>query len=346
MSGEIRLTVVAGEQTPRRDKSLTLSVVVPCFNEEQVIAMTHRRLVEVLGTDQPFDLQVVYINDGSRDTTGEILARLARSDRRVKVITFSRNFGHQPAVSAGLRFSDGQAVAVIDADLQDPPEVILTMLDKWREGYDVVFGIRKKRKESAVKRFSYSIFYRLFRAAAEIDAPLDAGDFSLLDRRVVDVLNSLPETNRYVRGLRAWVGFRQVGVAYDRAARAAGETKYPFRKLLRLAFDGIFNFSTAPLSLVFGAGIATAGIAAVGLILVVMQRIFDVSVLGVAPDDVPGFAALALMILFIGGVQMVSTGILGEYIGRIYREVKQRPAFVVSSIDERVREPDDPSSSD
>jgi polyisoprenyl-phosphate glycosyltransferase len=288
-------------------------------------------LREVLG-NKAFELQIVYVNDGSNDRTLAILHTMAARDPGIVVVALSRNFGHQPAVSAGLRFADGDAIAIIDADLQDPPEVILDMLEKWKEGYDVVYGVRKQRKESIFKRLSYALFYRIFRGVASIDIPLDAGDFSLIDSRVLTVLNGLPENSRYLRGLRAWAGFRQTGLAYERASRAAGETKYPLHKLIRLASDGIFNFSTVPLTIVFVVGLGTALLAIVGLVFVVVQRLFDIRVLGVAPDDVPGFAALALMILFIGGVQMASIGLLGEYIGRIYMEVKGRPTYLVDRV--------------
>ncbi len=239
-------------------RKVLVSVVVPCFNEEAVIGLTHRQLIEALGGDASFDLEIVYVNDGSHDRTEALLFELADQDPRVKVVSFTRNFGHQPAVSAGLEYAGGDAVAVIDADLQDPPEVILRLVAKWREGYDVVNAVREKRKEGLAKRLAYALFYKVYRRLASIDVPLDSGDFALMDRRVVDVMNALPEKNRFVRGLRSWSGFRQTGVAYERASRAAGETKYSFAKLLRLAFDGIVNFSTAPLSLIFGLGVATA----------------------------------------------------------------------------------------
>lgn len=309
-----------------------LSVVVPCYNEEEVIAQTHDRLMAVFGGAEDLELQVVYVNDGSRDGTEAILYSFAATDRRVRVVSFARNFGHQPAVSAGIAHADGDIVAIIDADLQDPPEVILDMIAAWRDGHDVVYGIRTKRKEGPFKRFAYAAFYRLFQRVADIDAPLDAGDFSLIDRKVVDVLTALPEKNRYLRGLRSWAGFRQTGVVYQRAARAAGEPKYTFKKLMKLAMDGIFNFSTVPLSIVFNIGVVTALLSVLALVFIVVQRLADLSVFGVHPDDVPGFATTALMILFMGGVQMVSLGIVGEYVGRIYHEVKQRPTYVVARV--------------
>jgi dolichol-phosphate mannosyltransferase len=309
-----------------------LSVVVPCFNEEAVIGLTHRHLVEALGADPSFDLEIVYVNDGSRDRTEALLFELAERDPRVKVVSFTRNFGHQPAVSAGLEYAGGDAVAVIDADLQDPPEVILRLMEKWREGFDVVNAVREKRKEGVAKRFAYALFYKVYRRLAAIDVPLDSGDFALMDRRVVDVMNALPEKNRFVRGLRSWSGFRQTGVAYERAARAAGETKYSFRKLVQLAFDGIVNFSTAPLSLIFSLGVATAVIAMFAGAGYLAARIFEIPILGYTPGEAPGFTTLILTILFFSGVQLISIGILGEYLGRIYQETKMRPTFVVKEV--------------
>jgi glycosyltransferase involved in cell wall biosynthesis len=313
-------------------RNVVLSVVVPCFNEEAVIGITHQRLVETLGADASFDLEIVYVNDGSRDRTEALLFELADRDPRVKVVSFTRNFGHQPAVSAGLQYATGDAVAVIDADLQDPPEVILGLLDKWREGFDVVNAVREKRKEGVAKRFAYALFYKLYRQLASIDVPLDSGDFALMDRRVVDVMNSLPEKNRFVRGLRSWSGFRQTGVAYERASRAAGETKYSFGKLLRLAFDGIVNFSTAPLSFIFGLGIVTAAIALGAGAIYLVARLFEIPIFGYTPGQAPGFTTLILVILFFSGVQLISIGILGEYLGRIYQETKMRPTYVVKEV--------------
>jgi dolichol-phosphate mannosyltransferase len=312
--------------------SLLLSVIVPCFNEQDVIRVTHQCLIKALGDNPMFTLEIIYVNDGSRDDTEEMLFDLERVDKRVKVISLSRNFGHQPAVTAGLAYSTGDVVAIIDADLQDPPEVILQMIDKWQEGFEVVYGIRTKRKEGLFRRFSYACFYRLYSSLASIDAQLDSGDFALLDRCVVDVLNSLPEKNRFIRGLRAWTGFRQTGLVYERAARAAGETKYTFSKLLKLAFDGLFNFSTAPLTIIFIMGIITAVTAVVAALVYLVARFGDFTILGHRPGDVPGFSTLIIAILFFSGVQLISVGILGEYLGRLYQEAKMRPSFIVKEV--------------
>jgi polyisoprenyl-phosphate glycosyltransferase len=318
------------EVTVDRPDTFLLSVVVPCFNEHDVIVLTYRRLVDVLG-DKKFRLQIIFVDDGSNDHTPYLAADLANRDPRVKAVLLSRNFGHQAAVSAGLANADGDAIAVIDADLQDPPEVVIQMIERWLEGADVVYGIRTNRKEMFLKRAAYSIFYRIFRKLADIDTPLDAGDFSLLDRKVLDVINQLPEKNRFFRGLRAWSGFRQAGVAYERHARAAGYTKYPLNKLIRLASDGIFNFSTVPLTMVFFTGILMSMVSFAALLLVLILRVFDLPLFGMRAVDVQGFSSTILTILLLGGIQMVSIGVLGEYIGRIYHETKSRPTYVIRS---------------
>ena len=254
----------------------------------------------------------------------------------------SRNFGHQAAVSAGLANADGDAIVIIDADLQDPPEVILDMVQQWLHGADVVYGIRTKRKEPLLKRGAYKSYYRIFQWLANIDAPLDAGDFSLIDRHVLDVINQLPERNRFFRGLRAWGGFRQVGIAYECDPRAAGVMKYPLHRLIKLAFDGIFNFSTTPITAVFISGVLMSGISFVVLLLVLVFRIFDIPIFGMRASDVQGFSSTILTILLIGGIQLISTGVLGEYIGRIYTEAKGPPTYVIR---DRIVHPDNRLSS-
>lgn len=314
-----------------RPEYFLLSVVIPCYNEEAVVRAAYDCICKVLGNEK-FRLQLVFVNDGSKDGTEEILEEISASDPRVKVLTLARNFGHQPAVSAGLANADGDAVAVIDADLQDPPEVILEMIDRWREGFDVVYGVRAKRKEAMWKRLCYATFYRLFKRVSYIDAPLDAGDFSLIDRQILAQVNSLPEKNRFFRGLRAWVGFKQTSVCYDRQPRAAGATKYSFFRLVRLAVDGVFNFSTLPLTIVFILGLLMATISLSASFAVVILRVFDISIFGQYMRDVQGFTSLILTVLLIGGIQLICTGILGEYIGRIYQEVKSRPSYIVRQL--------------
>jgi polyisoprenyl-phosphate glycosyltransferase len=308
---------------------MSLAVVAPCYNEEEVLPLTYRRLTEVFGLERGIELALIFVDDGSTDRTGDILLELETSDPRVKVVTLSRNFGHQAAVSAGLAAADADAVAIIDCDLQDPPEVVLEMLERWREGYDVVYGVRTRRKESGLKKLAYAGFYRIFRRLASIEAPLDAGDFSLIDRSVLKAINALPERNRFFRGLRAWAGFEQIAHVYERSARPAGESKYSLPKLIKLALDGIFNFSTVPLHVVFYLGVSMALFSFCAMLFFFMIWLFDTTVFGKSMSQVQGFATTILAVLLIGGVQLISTGILGEYIGRIYSEVKGRPSFVV-----------------
>jgi polyisoprenyl-phosphate glycosyltransferase len=311
-----------------RQQKFLLSVVVPCFDEQQVILLTYKRLINVLGS-RDFRLQIIFVDDGSNDATPEMVTHLAKADPRVKTVLLSRNFGHQAAVSAGLARADGDAIVVMDADLQDPPEAIIQMVERWRNGADVVYGIRTKRKESILKRTAYSLFYRVFQRLSNIDAPIDAGDFSLIDRKVLEVIIKLPEKNRFFRGLRAWSGFRQSGIEYERDERAAGSSKYSIPKLVGLAKDGIFNFSTVPLTGVFYLGMLMSGLAFTALVFVLLLRIFDLPLFGMRASDVQGFSSTILTILLIGGIQLVSTGVLGEYIGRIYNEAKSRPSYVV-----------------
>jgi dolichol-phosphate mannosyltransferase len=259
-----------------------------------------------------------------------MLAELHQEDPRFKVVTFSRNFGHQAAISAGLSYAAGDAVGVMDADLQDPPELFGECLNKLREGFDVVYAVRRKRKESLPKRLAYAAFYRLFRVVADEEMPLDSGDFCLMTRRVVAQLNRMPERNVLIRGLRAWVGFRQAGVEYERAARAAGSTKYPLWKLVRLARDGIFSFSTLPLHLATHLGYCAVGFSMVAAVFVILWRLIGFQLFGHSAADVPGWAGIVVGMLFLNGIQFLILGFLGEYLGRVYGEVKQRPRWVVA----------------
>ena len=314
------------------EKKTLLSVIVPCFNDEAVIELTHKRLMEVLGSQPSFDLEAIYIDDGSRDKTYSILSRFAEKDNRITVVSLARNFGQQSATTAGLEYAKGDAVAIMDSDLQDPPEVILQMLEKWREGYEVVYGVRKKRKESLLKRLCYAAFYKIMRNLANIEIPPDSGDFSVIDRNVVNILNSLPERNRFIRGLRAWCGFSQYGLPYERDARAAGESQYSLRKTIKLAMDGFINFSVRPLSLIMMAGVFASLLSFALMVFFVLHRIIGFHVFGYAPSDVPGFTSVILSILFFSGVQLISVGILGEYIGRLYEEAKNRPVYLAAKI--------------
>jgi dolichol-phosphate mannosyltransferase len=300
-----------------------LSVVVPSFNEEEVIVATHRRLVEVLEEIPAAEFELIFVDDGSRDRTLEILRSLQATDRRVRVVALSRNFGHQMAVTAGLEHAVGDAVVLIDADLQDPPEVIAEMLLRWRRGVEVAYGLRSEREgETAFKRWTAKAFYRSINRVSDVAIPLDTGDFRLMDRAVVDALLCMPERDRFVRGMVAWLGFRQEAVPYRRAARYAGETKYPLRKMLRFALDGILSFSLVPLRLAIWIGFASAGGAVLGMMYALFMRIWT-------DIWVPGWTLLFIACLTIGGVQLMFLGVLGEYVGRIYGEVKRRPLYVV-----------------
>ncbi|HEV2694989.1 MAG TPA: glycosyltransferase family 2 protein [Verrucomicrobiae bacterium] len=305
-----------------------ISVIVPCFNEEAVLPSLFARLGKVAATWNA-DYEIICVDDGSHDRTWDILKAQNAGDPRWRCLSFSRNFGHQTAVSAGLHFAGGDAVVVIDADLQDPPEEISRLLEKWREGYDVIYAIRQKRKESWPKRFCYWLFYRLMARMAHFEIPLDSGDFCLMSARVVATINSMPERNRFVRGLRAWSGFRQTGLVYERAAREAGEPKYNLRKLLKLATDGLFSFSAVPLQFATHIGLLVSAFAFFGAIFTLLQKIFaeQFARIGLAPQ--PGFPTIVISILFLGGVQLICLGILGEYLGRIYDEVKGRPLWIV-----------------
>ena len=301
----------------------TLSIVVPCFNEEAVINETHRRLCALRDALGDSSLELVYVDDGSRDGTLVALRALAAADPAVRVVAFARNFGHQIAVTAGIDAAQGDALVIIDADLQDPPEVIPEMLAKWREGYDVVYGTRLDRPgESWFKLVTARAFYRLLNQVSDVPIPLDTGDFRLISRRVAETLRAMPERDRFVRGMVSWVGFRQFALPYRRAARFAGETKYPLRKMFRFATDGILSFSSTPLQLSVALGLLSAALALVGIVYALVLRVFT-------DIWVEGWTALMIAVLFIGGVQLISVGILGAYVGRIYNEIKRRPLYVV-----------------
>ena len=300
-----------------------LSAVVPCFNEEKVVPETHRRLAAALGDIPDFNFELIYVDDGSRDSTLDLLRALQAADSRVRVLALSRNFGHQIALTAGLAEAAGDVAVAIDADLQDPPELVADMLERWRNGADSVYGLRIEREgETRFKRWTASLFYRLLRRAAETPIPLDAGDFRLMDRKVVDAFLAMPERDRFVRGMVAWTGFRQEALPYRRAARAAGETKYPFARMVRFAADGILSFSFAPLRLAVWLGFFAAAAALAGIVYAFAIRLLT-------DDWISGWAGLFIAVMFFGGVQLALVGVLGEYVGRIYGEVKRRPLYLV-----------------
>ena len=300
----------------------TISVVAPCFNEEGVLHELYRRIREVLDCAGE-SWELVLVNYGSRDRTPQIMRELHAQDARVKVVDFARNFGHQIAVTAGMDYAAGDAVVLIDADLQDPPELILEMLAKWREGYEVIYAIRAERKgESWFKEFTAKAFYRIIYRITDINIPMDTGDFRLMDRKVVEALKTMKEKHRFLRGMSVWVGFRQAGVRYVRAERYAGETKYPLKKMLKFAMDGITSFSYLPLQVATYVGFVAAGLAVLGIIATIILRLSG-------SEAFYGQATTLVSVLFLGGVQLISLGIIGEYLGRIYDEVKGRPLYIV-----------------
>jgi glycosyltransferase involved in cell wall biosynthesis len=300
----------------------SISVVVPCFNEQDVIRQTHERLSTALSKTD-LEYEIVYVNDGSRDRTLQILRELAVADAHVRVISFSRNFGHQVAETAGMDFATGDAVVLIDADLQDPPEMIHDMVRLWHDGYQVVYGTRESRTgESAFKLLSAKYFYRFINSISSVEIPLDTGDFRLMDRRVVDVLKNMPERDRFLRGMVSWVGFKQTALKYARSERVAGGSTFPLRKMARFALDGIVSFSLVPLRLATLCGIISAGVTMVGIIYVLISRLFTGS-------WASGWTLLLVAAFFLGGMILLSLGIIGEYVGRIYHELKRRPLYVV-----------------
>jgi dolichol-phosphate mannosyltransferase len=302
------------------------SFIVPIYNEEDTLFEMYRRVRAVMDQmDGPVEL--VLVNDGSRDRSLSLMRELHEKDPQVCYLSLARNFGHQVAVTAGLNFVRGQAIVILDADLQDPPELIPALVEQWQQGYQVVYAQRTKRlRESWFKRLPAYVFYRLMRRLADVEIPVDTGDFCLMDRQVVDVLNTMPERNRYIRGLRSWVGLQQTSVYFEREPRFAGEVKYTFRKSLSLAVNSLVSFSKLPLRLSTYVGLVAAVAAVLMAVLVLYWRI-------VAPTSpLTGFASIMIAIFFLGAVQLVSIGILGEYVGRIYEEVKGRPLYVLSEV--------------
>lgn len=301
---------------------MTYSVIIPVYNEEANVQKLYNRLIGVIGQLSP-DFELVFVNDGSRDQTFPLVKALAVNDSRVKYINLSRNFGHQIAVSAGLDACIGERVVIIDADLQDPPELILEMDQKMNDGFEVVYARRRKRQgESAAKLFTAKIFYRILANIASINIPLDTGDFRIMDRKVVDVLKGMPEQNKFLRGQISWIGFRQTFVEYDRSERHGGETGYTYAKMFRFAIDGITSFSDAPLRVASWMGFLVSGVAFLALIYALWGKF-------VMHQSVPGWASIIVSVLFLGGIQLISLGLIGEYLSRISSNVKNRPLYVI-----------------
>jgi dolichol-phosphate mannosyltransferase len=299
-----------------------LSVVVPVYNELEVVPRLVERVTRALDGAGAGAWEAILVDDGSADGTFEALREAHRRDPRLKVVRLARNFGHQVAISAGLEHASGDAVIIMDGDLQDPPELVPEFVRLWRDGWDVVYAVRRTRQEGWIKRAAYQLFYRVLRMLARLDIPLDSGDFCLMDRAVADVVVQMRERNRFVRGLRTWAGFRQTALPYDRDPRAGGAPKYTFRRLVHLALDGIIGFSYFPLRLGTLLGIGAAAASFFGILFVLYLRLFT-------DRSIPGFASTAIIILFLGGVQLFTLGLIGEYVGRIYDEVRRRPLFVV-----------------
>ena len=317
-----------------------LSAVLPVYNERETLAALYDRLVPLLERVSGGAFEVLFVDDGSDDGSDAILAEFHLRDARCKALYLSRNFGHQAALQAGLDQARGRAVVLMDADLQDPPELIEQFVARWRDGFDVVYAIRRSRQEGVLKRTAYALFYRTIRAMAEVDVPLEAGDFCLLDRRVAETLVALPERNRFLRGLRSWVGFRQVGVEYDRDARYAGTSKYTLQKLVRLALSGYVGLSAAPLRAASWLGFGAASAGFLLALWAIATRILDV-------PSPRGWASTVAVILFVGGIQLLMLGVLGEYLGRVYDEVRRRPLYVVRATAgvDGVIEPAEPAES-
>lgn len=302
-----------------------VSVIVPMYYEEEVAEECYKRLKKVLeGLSEKYLYEIIFINDGSKDKTLNILENIAQDNKNVKVISFSRNFGHQCAVTAGLKYITGDAIVIIDADLQDPPELIPEMLKLWEDGNEVIYGKRKSREgESKFKLLTASMFYKTLNALSDVEIPKDTGDFRLVDRKVVDVINALPEHNKFLRGLFSWVGFKQIPFEYERKERVAGKTKYPLSKMLKLAQDGIFSFSTKPLRIVGTMGIISILISIIILIYSILSYIFNWN------DLASGWTSMMVTMTFLGGMILISLWMIGEYVGRIYDETKRRPEYII-----------------
>ena len=300
-----------------------ISIVIPIYNEADNLQRLFERLSWAL--DKKYNYEIIFINDGSNDNSETIIKQNIHRNNRIKMIIFSRNFGHQEAITAGLEYAKGDAVIIMDGDLQDPPEVLHRFIEKWLNGWDVVYAIRKKRKENIFKRFAYSVFYRILNEVSLINIPLDSGDFSLMDRKIVDYINSLPERNRFIRGIRAWLGFKQIGFEYEREERFAGRSKYNTFKLMKLALDGIISISYKPLIIATHLGIIISLFSSIAIVIIFCIKVFT-------EKAIPGWASILIITLFMGSIQLFAIGALGEYIGRIYDEVKKRPNYIIKEI--------------
>ena len=301
-----------------------ISVVIPMYFEEEVVSECYNRTKKILNSLNNYEHEIVFVNDGSKDKTLEILANIAKNDMCVKILSFSRNFGHQAAVTAGLKYTTGDAVVIMDADLQDPPEVIIEMIKLWENGNEVIYAKRKSREgESRFKLFTAKMFYKILNGLSDVNIPKDTGDFRLADRKVIDVINSLPEHNKFLRGLFSWVGFKQTPLEYERKQRFAGKTKYPLKKMLKLASDGIISFSTKPLKILGAVGLISVIASIIILIYALISYIFNLNQL------TAGWTSIMVTVTFLGGIQLLSIWLISEYIGKIYDESKGRPEYII-----------------
>ncbi len=307
-------------------KKKTISYIFPIYNEEGNIELLYKTICDLLGSNKRYNFDIIFINDGSKDKSLELLVDLQKKDRRISIIDFSRNFGHQMAVTAGLDYASGDAVIIMDSDMQDPPKVSIELIKKWEEGYDVVYAQRRSRKDTFFKKLTANIFYRTLQRLADIDIPRNTGDFRLIDRKVADEMKKFREHNRFLRGMVSFVGFKQTAVQFDRDERYAGETGYPLKKMVRFAADGIFSFSTIPLKLISSIGYWVAFLSFIGIIYAISMKVFFPEI------TIEGWTFIVIAMLFIGGVQMIMLGVLGSYIGRIYTESQNRPLYIVKAV--------------
>lgn len=311
------------------ENTKVLSIVIPTYKSEANLSALIERLENAL-SGLIYKHEIIFVNDNSPDNTMSVLRKYCSENSNIKVVSLSRNFGQQLATSAGLKYASGDAVIIMDDDLQDPPEFIPELTKKWEDGYEIVYAIRKTRQESFFKRNAYKLFYRVLSKLSHINIPKDSGDFGLMDRKIITIINEMPERDRFVRGLRAWVGFKQIGLEYNRDARYKGVPAYNFKKIIKLSFDGLLSFSNVPIKISSAVGLVVSGIAFLGFMLTLFHKILTHYFPDVPFAILPGFSTIVLSILFLGGVQLLSIGILGEYIGRIYNEVKQRPLYLVN----------------
>ena len=307
-------------------KKKTISYIFPIYNESGNIQLLYKTIDSLLAKHSKYNYELLFVNDGSKDNSIELLQQLQRKDPRIVVIDFSRNFGHQIAVTAGLDHASGDAVIIMDSDMQDPPKVSFELVKKWEDGYDVVYAQRRSRKDTFFKKFTANMFYRTLQKLADIDIPRNTGDFRLIDRKVVNEMARFGEHNRFLRGMVSYIGFKQIAVQFDRDERHAGETGYPLKKMLKFAADGIFSFSTYPLKLIQNLGLFVAGIAFIGIIYAIIMKIFFTSI------TLEGWTFIVISILFMGGIQLIMLGVLGSYIGRIYTETQARPLYMINAV--------------